>query len=324
MKKVRNLCCLLVGIAIAVFTVVINRFNFSAGGGGFPISVLSVIQDWTWQHPIANKKNGSPIIVGHRGVGIELKGGKGIAGNTMRSIRKAVASKADWVEIDVRKSADGTLYLFHDVGVLRVTNAAQVFPGRDDWSFGSFSDQEIKRMRIDYPGNGSWIPTLAQVLGKFSPNEGVKFILDLKEEVTADELNGAIGDLDPSRVILFGKQSCLDPFKDDVSDPGRVKYQLGYTALWSELGNKFQFLVDYKYRFLRARCKDLNCQYLVVPSMFLNQSLIENVRNDKDLPGIKILVYGIDEDQPYKVTDMGVDGVIVDDPKNARRKYYGK
>ena len=58
--------------------------------------------------------------------------------------------------------------------------------------------------------------------------------------------------------------------------------------------------------------------------MFLNQSLIENVHNDKDLPGIKILVYGIDEDQPYKVTDMGVDGVIVDDPKNVRRKYYRK
>ena len=40
--------------------------------------------------------------------------------------------------------------------------------------------------------------------------------------------------------------------------------------------------------------------------------------------GLKILAYGIDEDQPFKATDMGIDGLIVDFPQKVRLKYFRK
>jgi glycerophosphoryl diester phosphodiesterase len=49
-----------------------------------------------------------PLVVGHRGASAYLPD------NTLESFRQAIADNADMIELDVRKTADGELVLYHD------------------------------------------------------------------------------------------------------------------------------------------------------------------------------------------------------------------
>jgi glycerophosphoryl diester phosphodiesterase len=282
--------------------------------GGFG---LGGIHHWMHGETSSDKQTMNPVIIGHRGVWIGLRGGRGGAGNTIRAIREAAAIGVDWIEVDVRKSADGILFLFHDEDVCRVTDAKRAFANRQDWDFSSFESAEIAKLGIDYPNGREAIPRLADAMKEFAGDPQVKFVLDLKDSgITPRDLRKAVGELDPDRFILFGKKDCLDDFaEEEKASKDRRRYTLGYTALWTENNNKLDFL--FSHEFLLRECKDLGGEYLVLPALFLNQDLIDNAHK----ANCKVLAYGIDEQYPYKVTDMGVDGLIVDDPSGVSSKY---
>lgn len=307
---------LLLVILVSCSGWIIHRYNFSAlPNGGFGLGGIHA-----WMHGEASFDNHTvnPIIIGHRGVWIELRGGRGGAGNTVRAIREAIAVEVDWIEIDVRKSEDGILFLFHDKDVCRLTDAKRVFPNKESWEFSSFSSAEIAKLGIDYPGGRESIPRLADVMKEFSDDPQVKFVLDLKDpRIMPGELEEAVGELNPNRLILFGSEDCLAEFSENEEEQRNDKklYTLGYTALWTENNNKLDYLFSHEF-FLR-KCKDLGCEYLVLPALFLDHDLID----DAHKANYKVLAYGIDEQYPYKVTDMGVDGLIVDDPSGVISKY---
>jgi glycerophosphoryl diester phosphodiesterase len=73
----------------------------------------------------------------------------------------ARAVGADYLELDVQRSADGVLVLFHDGTPARVTNAASVFPGREHDPIGSFSFAELSRLDLGTAFNQA-NPTLAR------------------------------------------------------------------------------------------------------------------------------------------------------------------
>ena len=55
---------------------------------------------------------GRPVVIGHRGLGSgEIDGHRE---NTLGSFLAAVEAGADWVEVDVRRTADDTLVIAHD------------------------------------------------------------------------------------------------------------------------------------------------------------------------------------------------------------------
>ncbi|WP_341394208.1 glycerophosphodiester phosphodiesterase [Arthrobacter sp. G119Y2] len=106
-----------------------------------------------------------PLVVGHRG-------NSGLAPeNTAAAFAQAVAAGADMVETDVRLSADGELFLFHDGTGGRTTNVAEVFPDRADAPITSFTAAELRRLDA-----GSWFG--AQFAG-----EGILFLADLPAAV---------------------------------------------------------------------------------------------------------------------------------------------
>ncbi|MFC7327483.1 glycerophosphodiester phosphodiesterase [Marinactinospora rubrisoli] len=57
----------------------------------------------------------APEVIGHRGAGRGTV--NGALENTAASFRAAVADGASWVEIDVRRSADGVLVIHHDAAL---------------------------------------------------------------------------------------------------------------------------------------------------------------------------------------------------------------
>jgi glycerophosphoryl diester phosphodiesterase len=73
--------------------------------------------------------------------------------NSTGAVRAAVGSGADYVEVDVRAAADGTLFLMHDRRVDRTTDGV----GRIDRK----TRAEVRALRLD---DGTRVPTLHQAL----------------------------------------------------------------------------------------------------------------------------------------------------------------
>lgn len=71
--------------------------------------------------------------------------------NTLASAKKAFEAGAEWWELDVAATTDGTLIVIHDDNLVRTTDARQVYPGRKPWTVYDFSYEEL--MRLDA---GSW------------------------------------------------------------------------------------------------------------------------------------------------------------------------
>lgn len=100
------------------------------------------------------------VVIAHRG-------SSGAAPeNTLASARRALRDRADEIENDVQRTADGVLVLMHDATLARTTDAEEVFPDRAPWTVGDFTLAELKRLDA-----GSWfspafagerIPTLAE------------------------------------------------------------------------------------------------------------------------------------------------------------------
>lgn len=105
-------------------------------------------------------------------------GHRGAAGhapeNTLAAIRKGIALGVDFVEIDVRRTADGVLVVLHDATVNRTTNGK----GRIDrlclW--------DIEKLNA---GNGEHIPTLDEVLRVAAGKTGL--MLELKVNGVAQQ-----------------------------------------------------------------------------------------------------------------------------------------
>lgn len=100
-------------------------------------------------------------------------GHRGAAGhdpeNTLAAIQKGIALGVDFVEIDLRRTADGVLVVLHDKTVNRTTNGK----GRVD----QLSLQEVKKFNA---GNGEHIPTLKEVLKVAAGEAGLMLELKVK------------------------------------------------------------------------------------------------------------------------------------------------
>jgi len=110
-------------------------------------------------------------------------GHRGAAGhapeNTLAAIRKGIDLGADFVEIDVRCTADGVLVALHDSSVSRTTN------GRGP--INRLSLQDVKALNA---GMGESIPTLEEVLHVVAGKTGL--MLELKIKGMAQETVEAV------------------------------------------------------------------------------------------------------------------------------------
>lgn len=86
-------------------------------------------------------------VIGHRGIaGLEPE-------NTLRSFRAAIALGVDYVECDVRLTADGRLVLMHDESLDRTTDGA-----------GPVAEMTFDEVRQLDAGKGEQVPTLEELL----------------------------------------------------------------------------------------------------------------------------------------------------------------
>lgn len=120
--------------------------------------------------------------------GLDLIAHRGGAGdapeNTLAAFSRVLGDGlANWVELDVQRSSDGQLLVFHDDTPERTSNAVRRWPGRAALPFGSFDAAALRSLDA-----GSWfdasrhagerIPTLDEVLELLGGRLGI--LLELK------------------------------------------------------------------------------------------------------------------------------------------------
>lgn len=99
--------------------------------------------------------------------------------NTLASIEQAIALKCDLTEVDVQRTADGSLILLHDERVDRTMNGN-----------GAVAEMDLEDVRKLDTGRGQKIPTLEEALSTAHGRIGL--ILELKSEGLAYDVCGIV------------------------------------------------------------------------------------------------------------------------------------
>lgn len=116
------------------------------------------------------------LRVGHRGTS------QGATENTLYAFTKALRSGADGIELDIRRTRDGTLVISHDPTVDRLTEGS-----------GFIKDLDLDRLRSFRTRGNELIPTAEEALGKIADYGKPAFVqIDLKVPGVAGELIGLV------------------------------------------------------------------------------------------------------------------------------------
>ncbi len=279
------------GLIVLAFT----RFHFSHQD--FP--GLARLQ---WSHQPPTVSNGiRPQIVGHRGSGIRSTSGALLVGNTANAIQQGIDAGVDWIEIDVRESHDGHLVVFHD---------EDIYPKTD--RKGKVSELDIDELRavevlVNPPER---ILSLEEAFTRFHADDR-KWIFDVKAKGIHGEVlrwlddKVSKGTLSKDQVMIFGAYEILLDYKDG-------NYTMGYTAVWRNFGNRLRVLLCPGE--ITNRCRLLDCNYLVLPVIFANQSIVDAAQSR----GIQVWVYGTDDERDLRyLAKCGISGFIVDSSEDA-------
>ncbi|MGB9623466.1 MAG: glycerophosphodiester phosphodiesterase family protein [Phycisphaerae bacterium] len=125
---------------------------------------------------VAERRRGTPVIV-HRGAN-EIA-----PENTLEAYAAAMDCGADGIEIDIRRSADGVLYLFHDDTLDRMTDGTGKVGGLRYYELLAHRFRRI----FGPAGEDTRIPTLAAVL-VLARQRAALLHLDVKEPGLEDDI----------------------------------------------------------------------------------------------------------------------------------------
>lgn len=143
-----------------------------------------------------------PVLVAHRG------DSHAAPESTLPAVKAALESGIDYIELDVQRSRDGRLVVFHDLNLLRLTNAEEVFPEKNNYELHNFTFKELKKLNygdwfnLKYPkrADDSYsqlnILSLEEVLELVDPAEtGVGLFLELKSPQLYDDIEKELVEL---------------------------------------------------------------------------------------------------------------------------------
>ena len=138
----------------------------------------------------------------HRGLAIQH------TENTLAAFSAAVSAGAQWLEIDVHTSTDGTIFVFHDSTLNRVAGIS-----------GRIDQKTFEQVRqIQLPG-GELIPTLAETFAAFPDTY---FNIDLKDEGSARAIGRVLAESGAAQRVRLASfsQSRLGLARQSLRDAG--------------------------------------------------------------------------------------------------------
>ncbi|ASO22159.1 glycerophosphoryl diester phosphodiesterase [Actinoalloteichus hoggarensis] len=247
-----------------------------------------------------------PDVIAHRG-------SSGVAPeNTLAAITTAREHRADSVEVDVQRTADGELVLLHDCTLERTTDVEEVFPDRESYALSDFTSDELARLDA-----GSWlspefagepIPTLREGIRALGPRTDL--LLEVKVCAGEEDLGKAVADAlreipgylpravaTDSLVVQSFDHDETRAFHDELPEVSvgllfgarPTDAELADAAGWAQQANPRHTLTD--------------------------QALVDQVH----ALGLDINVWTVNAESDMRaMIDLGVDGVITDYPQVLR------
>lgn len=203
--------------------------------------------------------------------------------NTLASIWKARACRADLVEVDLRATSDGHLVLIHDETVDRTTNKT-----------GLVAEMTLDQLQRLNAGNWQRIPTLEEALEIASGALGI--ILELKAE--------GIG---PEAALIVKRTGFTGPLiyaSFLIPELQRVRHTHEAAQLMVLLGNPLP--ADPV-----ADAVAVGATYIGLHSWTITPALLQTYHNlDR-----RVFAYTVNEPSEIRrLCDLGVDGIISDYP----------
>jgi glycerophosphoryl diester phosphodiesterase len=227
------------------------------------------------------------VVIAHRGASAVAPE------NTLAAVREAVEAGADWVEIDVQESADGSVFVFHDSDFKRVGG-----PARPIWEL---RDAELAAIDI-----GTWkspafaaerVPLLADVLELCKDRSGV--LIELK---------------------YYGHSQRLEERVVGLVEAAGMADQVMVMSLSHEGVRKIrQLRPDWKVGLLSSvavgNVTKLDLDFLGLNARTTSRKLVRQAHKR----GVQVHVWTVND--PVDMSTMlgrGVDGLITDHPALAR------
>lgn len=143
-----------------------------------------------------------PVLLAHRGASYNAPE------STKAAIENALTSGVDYIELDVQRTKDEKLVIFHDTNLLRLTNAKEKFPDKENYELQNFTLKELKSLNYGYWFNVKYpersqdlysnltILTLKETLELVDPAQSrVGLALELKSPYLYDGIEKDIADV---------------------------------------------------------------------------------------------------------------------------------
>lgn len=280
-------------------------FNYLLAGA---FGLVQIVHNWTSQSIAADvfpqniQSISRPFVVAHRGLSMLAPE------NTLVSFEKAMASQADWIELDYYHTSDGVPVCFHDSGLIRTTNARDIF-GESRKKVSDLTLEEFLKLdcgawfSTEYAGTRG--PTLEQALETIT-RSSVPLIE--RKDGDARTLCQLLEKRDWIKAVAtqsFDWEFIADCHK---LQPSMLVGVLGPIGHW--MGEP----VDSGDRSLTPEWVE---RAVSVGAGFIgwNRAVTPEGIQAAHQAGLKVLVYTInDPEYAAKLIQMGVDGIITDNP----------
>lgn len=227
--------------------------------------------------------------------------------NTLEAIEVAAEQGAHYAEIDIQRSKDGQLFLFHDTNLKRITGINK--------SIKDLTYEEISKIDISFYGNeklrGNKVPLLedAIILAK---NKDIKLNIELK---TNDNNEAVAKDL----VTLLKKHNFIY---------NCVVTSFNYDVLQEVKKTNPRVKTGYLMYLIKGDLNKLNVDFISIEETIATKKIID----DAHTLGMEVHIWTInDKDDIEKFINLGVDNIITDQVElcfevleNLKEKIYIK
>ncbi|MCR4657570.1 MAG: phosphatase PAP2 family protein, partial [Lachnospiraceae bacterium] len=251
----------------------------------------------------AESENGKIKIIAHRGY-------SGAAPeNTLSAFARAVEAGPDMIETDVQMTKDGILVLFHDDDIGRITGCTgqisdYTYEELLNMDFGAWFDE-------NQSFKGEKIPTLAEALEQIRKSD-LSIYLELKD------ISGAAG-LSEEQKEKFPEMVAKEV--DEHGMKGRIIYasfQYDYLKKFKALSKKNKTLLNTVEGDAGILLNEYPSDYYGMGRDAVSGEAVEKLHE----AGKTVYVWTVNTPEDMQsVTDLGVDGIVTNEPEMALNLY---
>ncbi len=225
--------------------------------------------------------------------------------NTLPAYELAIEMRADMIEIDLHRTADGEIVIAHDAE-LPGLGAAAGEPGE-------IGDATLAQVRALDVGQGERVPTLDEVLDGFAAR--IPFNLEIKWGAAGDYPGIESQTLAALERRGLGKDILFSSFRPSILSRLRERDPSARLGLLTSPSDRTYSLAGALDRAAAMACEALNPHWAQV-----DPELVERAHG----AGLAVNVYTVDDpEQMRRMMDLGVDALFTNFPERLRRLVEG-